>query len=127
VVSDDFRETGRRAILNFGHTVGHAVETLSDLSHGESVAVGMVAAAAASSEDLGFGGAERIRATIESVGLPTRAPALDAEDVRAVMRLDKKRDDAGLRMVLLEDFGRPVLKPVGAATVGIALEAIGLE
>ena len=127
VVSDDFRERGRRAILNFGHTVGHAVETLSDLSHGESVAVGMVAAAAASSEDLGFGGAERIRAAIESVGLPTRAPALDAEDVRAVMRLDKKRDDAGLRMVLLEDFGRPVLKPVGAATVGIALEAIGLE
>ena len=127
VVSDDFRETGRRAILNFGHTVGHAVETLSDLSHGEAVAVGMVAAAAASREELGFEGEDRISAVVESVGLPIRAPALDGREVRAAMQLDKKRDASGLRMVLLEDFGRPVLKSVDAATVTVALEAIGLE
>ena len=127
VVSDDFRETGRRAILNFGHTVGHAVETLSDLSHGEAVAVGMVAAAAASREVVGFEGAGRISAIVESLGLPIRAPALDGHEVRAAMQLDKKRDENGLRMVLLEDFGRPVLKAVSAATVTIALESIGLE
>jgi 3-dehydroquinate synthase len=127
VVSEDFKEEGGRAALNYGHTVGHAVETLAGIPHGDAVAIGMVAAGAASARDVGFTGERRQRGIIASLGLPVTAPDIDPAEVRAVMDLDKKRDDSGLRMVLLEDFGRPVLRTTGAATVAVALEAIGLE
>ena len=127
VVSDDFTEAAGRAVLNYGHTVGHAVETVARISHGEAVSIGMVAAGAASAHVCGFGGEARQKAVLETIGLPVRAPALDGETIRTVMNLDKKRTDAGLRMVLLEDFGRPVVVPVDAATVDAALAAIGLE
>lgn len=127
VVSDDFTESGARAILNYGHTVGHAVEMLSGMSHGEAVAVGMIAAGAAAAHAVGFTGESRQRQIIESLGLPVRAPQLERSAVLDVINLDKKRDDSGLRMVLLEDFGRPVLRPADAATVEVALAAIGLE
>lgn len=126
VVSEDFREAGRRAILNYGHTIGHAVEALSGISHGEAVAVGMVAAGAASARVLGFDGEVVQGELIRSLGLPTTAPRLDRNSVEAMMRLDKKRDDTGLRMVLLEEVARPVLRPVGPATVEAALSAIGI-
>lgn len=127
VVSGDFKESGARAILNYGHTVGHAVESLTGMPHGEAVAVGMVAAGAASAHTLGFTGARRQRRIIASLGLPVRAPQLGLGEVRATMNLDKKRDAGGLRMVLLEDFGRPVLRSASPATVEAALAAIGLE
>lgn len=127
VVSEDFTESGARGILNYGHTVGHAVETLTGMSHGEAVAVGMIAAGAAAAHAVGFTGEARQRRIIKSLGLPERAPHLERNAVLEVMNLDKKRDDSGLRMVLLEDFGRPVLGPVSAATVEVALAAIGLE
>jgi 3-dehydroquinate synthase len=126
VVSEDYREMDRRAFLNYGHTVGHALETLSSLSHGEAVAVGMVAAAAASETVTGFSAAALQNDVIARLGLPVRAPDVDGARVREVMELDKKRDETGMRMVLLEDIGRPALRSVDAATVDAALEAIGL-
>jgi 3-dehydroquinate synthase len=127
VVSEDYRETGRRAILNYGHTIGHAVETLARVSHGEAVAVGMVAAAAASEAVTGFPAAGLQNDVLARLGLPVQAPDLPVERVRRVMELDKKRDESGLRMVLLEDIGRPVLRSVDDATVDAALAAVGLE
>ncbi len=126
VVNDDFTEQGRRAILNYGHTVGHAIETSTGRSHGPSVAIGMIAAGAASAHVLGFAGESRQRDVLGKVGLPTAAPDARGEIVRSLMALDKKRDETGLRMVLLADFEAPEVLPADDATVRAALDAIGL-
>lgn len=127
VVSDDFREHGRRAILNYGHTVGHAIETILRISHGEAVAIGMMAAAAASNHRSGFTGADRQTAILEAVGLPTSVPQpIPALRVRSMMANDKKRGADGLRMVLLEEFESPVVVPVDDATVAAGLAAVGI-
>lgn len=123
VVAEDFREAGRRAILNYGHTIGHAVEVAAGISHGEAVAVGMVAAGAASEALLGFGDADRQRRVITGLGLPIVA-RFDRERVQALVQLDKKRDADGVRMVLLERFGSPVLRHVDAPTLDLAVDAV---
>lgn len=126
VVSEDFNERGRRAILNYGHTVGHAIETTTGRSHADSVSIGTVAAGAASREMLGFEGEERQRAVLGGIGLPIDAPDADADAVRMMMERDKKRDAEGLRMVLLADFESPELVHANDATVQAAFEGIGL-
>ena len=126
IVSEDFRESGARAVLNYGHTVGHAIEGLAGIPHGHAVAIGMMAAAAVSERNVGFDGTGRQRDVIRNLGLPDRAPQVDGEDVRRMMHLDKKRDEEGLRMVLLEDFGRPVVESVDGASVDHALASVGL-
>jgi len=128
VVNGDFTEQGRRAILNYGHTVGHAIETASGISHGEAVAIGMVSAGAASRVALGFTGESRQSEVLGKIGLPTRVdPSVKAHQVRALMARDKKRDASGLRMVLLEEFGVPVVEKVNDTTVQVALDAVGLS
>jgi 3-dehydroquinate synthetase len=126
VVTDDFKERGRRAVLNYGHTVGHAIETTTGRSHAESVSIGTVAAGAASRAVFGFEGEDRQRSVLASIGLPVDAPKSDAVAVRKMMDRDKKRDGAGLRMVLLRDFGAPELVHADDATVQAAFEGIGL-
>ncbi len=127
VVNEDFTERGRRAILNYGHTVGHAIEHVTKIPHGHAVAIGMVAAGAASAAVAGFSEAPRQQRLIEQLGLPVIAPAADPEEIRAAMKLDKKRDESGLRMVLLESFGKPVVMTVDPTTVHAALSAVGIE
>jgi 3-dehydroquinate synthase len=128
VVNEDFTEQGRRAILNYGHTVGHAIEAASSMGHGEAVAIGMIAAGAASEAALGFDGNDRQRSILTDVGLPTDAPRnLRAEQVRALIALDKKRDASGLRLVLLRAFEDPVVVTADDATVRAAFEGIGLN
>ncbi|HLA67615.1 MAG TPA: 3-dehydroquinate synthase family protein [Acidimicrobiia bacterium] len=127
IVSRDFAETGERAVLNYGHTIGHAVEVVAGLSHGAAVAVGMVAAARASEIEAGFDHRSRHDAAIRRLGLPVACPPVDPRRIEAMMAFDKKRDEGGLRMVLLEDFGRPKVTHVGAATVRAALDAVGIR
>jgi len=112
VVSEDEREGGLRAVLNFGHTIGHAVETETGYTrflHGEAVAIGMYYAARLS-EGLGLlerGGTERIRILLETYGLPWELPAdLDAEALISHMRLDKKALAGEMKFVLPEKIGR---------------------
>jgi 3-dehydroquinate synthetase len=126
VVGEDERETGLRAILNFGHTIGHAVEYSSPLSHGEAVAVGMVAACRISEARLRFQGMERVTAAIEALGLPTRVEGLERARVEDLLRHDKKRDAGGIRMVLLRAPGDPVVEHVAEEEIDLGLEAIGL-
>lgn len=116
VVARDPFERGDRALLNFGHTFGHAIEAeqgyagaTDGLVHGEAVAVGMVLAARLSTM-LGrapAGDAQRLEGLLARLGLPTRVPAgLSPEALLARMRLDKKADAAGLRFVLWDGAGQ---------------------
>jgi 3-dehydroquinate synthase len=115
VVARDEREAGERALLNFGHTFGHALEAeagYGTLLHGEAVAIGMVLAARLS-ERLGMAGhgdAERLRGLLARIGLPTDPPpGLSAEALLARMRLDKKNRAGSLRLILWRGIGRAEL------------------
>lgn len=115
VVAEDERESGRRAILNYGHTVGHGLEAAADygLPHGQAVAVGMMAAAHLSRERYGTDLTDIHRDRLAAAGLPTSLPDFDASKVLRTMSRDKKRrhdngHTAYHRFVLLEDVGRPV-------------------
>lgn len=125
VIDADFRESGVRAHLNFGHTIGHAVEMASGWSHGDAVSVGMVAAAEVSRRLEGFQEADRVGAVIELCGLPMRGGGSSHEEVRRLVGLDKKGDAEGMRMVLLKEIGRPTVRRVDSATLDLALSSIG--
>jgi 3-dehydroquinate synthase len=112
VTRDEREETGLRAVLNFGHTVGHAVESVSgyggEFLHGEAVAVGMVAESRLA-ERVGWVGPEitaRIVALLERFGLPTAAPGLDAGALLDAMGRDKKNHCGKTRFVLPRGLGR---------------------
>jgi 3-dehydroquinate synthase len=125
IVGDDETEKGVRAYLNFGHTVGHAIEYASALSHGESVSLGMVAAVAISEKRFGFDASNTVLGTLEELGLPTSISGLDLARVLDLLGHDKKRDAEGLRMVLLEAIEKPSLTHVEADDVRLGLSAIG--
>lgn len=110
VVARDEHEHGERALLNFGHTFAHALETgtgYATLLHGEAVAIGMVLAARLSAE-LGRAQAadtQRLAHLLGALGLPTAAPACDPARLLALMRLDKKRLDGRPRLILWRGIG----------------------
>jgi 3-dehydroquinate synthase len=114
VVAEDELERGRRAILNYGHTIGHGLEAAAGyaLPHGEAVAAGMVAAAHLARERLGTDLVSLHEELLAAAGLPTTAPVVEPEKLLAAMGRDKKRrtaDGAAVhRFVLLEDVGEPV-------------------
>jgi len=133
VVAEDEREGGRRAILNYGHTIGHALEAAAGfaLPHGSAVAAGMVAEATISRDHFGTDLTDLHERLLESAGLPRRSPGIDAEAALLAMSRDKKRSAASgeteggatHRFVLLRDVGLPVYGvPVGDDE---ALQAIG--
>lgn len=126
VVTGDFREAGRRAILNFGHTIGHGVEAACGMPHGLAVAVGMVAAAEISAHRYGFD-PMLVRGPLRKLGLPTQAPPVDREQVATLISRDKKRTAHGLRMVLLRGIGDPVVEQVGPEEIDLGLAAAGVE
>ena len=116
VVSSDEHETlGRRILLNYGHTLGHALESVTGYDrflHGEAVSVGMMAAGRISA-DLGMlspGELERQRRLLESYGLPTTAPGVDAGALRSAMLSDKKVSHGRVRWVLLKGIGGAVVR-----------------
>jgi 3-dehydroquinate synthase len=115
VVAADEREAGRRAILNFGHTFGHAIEAAAGYGewlHGEAVAAGMVMATELSERagTLRREEAERVKALIARAGLPLRGPKLALERYLELMQVDKKAEGGRLRFVLLEGLGRAALR-----------------
>ena len=106
VVAEDEREQGRRAILNFGHTFGHAIEMSMGYGkwlHGEAVAVGMLMAASLSGIDSAE--QDRLKHLIVAAGLPTEPPPAGAEQLASAMRIDKKVIAKRLRFVLLRRLG----------------------
>jgi 3-dehydroquinate synthase len=116
VVAEDERESGRRAILNFGHTIGHALETVAGyrrLRHGEAVAVGMVGAAMlgvrAGTCDKSL--VQLVRRCVEAAGLPASAPGLPADEVLAALARDKKAARGEVRWVLPVVPGEVLVTP----------------
>jgi 3-dehydroquinate synthase len=127
VVRKDEREGGLRAILNFGHTFGHAIEAGMGYGawlHGEAVGCGMVMAAELS-QRLGFIDATtrtRIATLVRAAGLPTTAPDLGAERWIELMQVDKKNEGGQIRFILLKPLGSPLITTVPQDTL---LAAIG--
>ena len=116
VVSKDERETlGIRTLLNYGHTVGHALETATgydQLLHGEAVSIGMCAAAYIAQE-VGLVGeeiVERQRSLLEAYSLPTRYQGVDVDQVRQAMAVDKKSVSGNIHWVLLEKVGSALVR-----------------
>ncbi|MEX0690898.1 MAG: 3-dehydroquinate synthase [Gemmatimonadales bacterium] len=109
VVTADATERGRRAVLNAGHTVGHALETASDytLAHGEAVAIGLVVEARIG-EQLGVtarGTAGRLRDAFQRCGLPVSPPTIDRNRLREALAADKKNRGGEIRLTLLASIG----------------------
>ncbi|HHV77578.1 MAG TPA: 3-dehydroquinate synthase [Syntrophothermus lipocalidus] len=115
VVEEDETERGLRAVLNLGHTFGHAVETLTGYSayrHGEAVSIGMILACSLA-RDLGLMGAgevERVVGILVELGLPVRLPQIDSRSVLNAMYRDKKTRGGKLRLVLPCGIGRAVVR-----------------
>jgi 3-dehydroquinate synthase len=113
VVAEDEREGGKRRILNFGHTIGHALEThfgFDILRHGEAVAYGMLAAGQISIQSSKFKvqNFEILRDTIQKLSLP-KLPEFDPEKILTIMQKDKKVKDGKVNFVLLEEIGKTVI------------------
>jgi 3-dehydroquinate synthase len=114
IVAEDEREQGRRALLNLGHTFGHALESIGNYErwlHGEAVAIGMVLAVRTSAA-LGWLTAqdcERVERLLERAGLPTKAPGVDLGELLDHMRGDKKADRSGLKLILVQALGEAVV------------------
>ncbi len=112
IVEIDEKEQGLRRILNYGHTLGHALEAQSNftVSHGEGVALGMIAAARIS-ENCGYlesAGRERIEKLIQKTGLPCRIPeSISSEGIISRLKMDKKKEGNIIHFVLLKKIGLP--------------------
>jgi 3-dehydroquinate synthase len=117
VVADDERElSGRRAILNFGHTYGHALERVvgyGKILHGEAVAVGMLCAArlAHRAGRLTAEDVQRLAQLLGTLGLPTSFPAVSPQDVMAAMHSDKKKRDSQVQLILPNRWGEVQMVP----------------
>jgi 3-dehydroquinate synthase len=129
VVATDEREKGKRAILNFGHTVGHAIETTSkyEVLHGEAVAIGMVYEARLA-ETVGVaaaGTAQRIKSALERLNLPVDRPAASqVDDLLEAMRADKKVRAGEIRLALPRAIGTAHGDDANGWTVPVAEAAI---
>jgi 3-dehydroquinate synthase len=123
VVEKDEFERGDRRLLNFGHTLGHAIENLYALPHGHAVAIGMVAACMISEEFTNFEGTERVIAVLKKYGLPTLA-AFEPKEVMNVLRMDKKRVKDSMNYVLLNKIGQAAVRVIPIAQLEKLLQSI---
>ncbi len=116
VVNRDEKESGERRKLNFGHTVGHAIEKTKGLPHGEAVSIGMAVAAKISAERRLLAGEDvkRLTALLDSLGLPTSVDA-DPGQIAAALGKDKKREKDVIHFVLLNAIGSCVIEEIPVA------------
>ena len=116
IIQEDEKESGLRKVVNYGHTLGHAVEVLSlvtqnPLLHGEAVSIGMVAenniaveTGLLSNED-----ADVIKKTLENAGLPVKVPDFETDEILEKMKLDKKNTDGKINFTLLKTLGEGII------------------
>lgn len=111
IVQQDEFEKGDRKLLNFGHTLGHALENQYELSHGQAISIGMTFACHLSAQETGFRDTEKVVALLEKYNLPTYA-SFNKTKVYNVLIHDKKKVRKELHFVLLDKIGKGVVKPV---------------
>jgi len=116
IVTEDENEMGRRKLLNFGHTFGHAIENIYKLPHGFAVAIGMVIAAYISEKQTGFKKSSRLVRLIRDYKLPAYME-VDFEKAIENMRADKKRINNKIHFILLEKIGKSVVKEMDIETL----------
>ncbi|MDD5127249.1 MAG: 3-dehydroquinate synthase, partial [Dehalococcoidales bacterium] len=121
VITRDERDTGLRNILNYGHTVGHAIESVSNftMGHGAAISIGMVVAAKIANRRkmLGADGTKRLTALLERGGLPTKLPEFKIEEIISAMLHDKKIAQGKLRFVLLRSIGDAMIAEASPALI----------
>ena len=111
VVQRDEFEKGERRLLNFGHTLGHALETQYELLHGQAISIGMTYACHISEQLAGFRQTEKVVSVLEKYNLPTYA-SFNKQKVFDVLKMDKKRERKEMNYVLLEKIGTGVIKSI---------------
>jgi 3-dehydroquinate synthase len=111
VVQKDEFEKGERRLLNFGHTLGHALETQYELLHGQAISIGMTYACHISEQLTGFKQTEKVVSVLERYNLPTYA-SFNKQKVFDVLKMDKKRERKEMNYVLLERIGKGVVKSI---------------
>lgn len=111
VVQADEFEKGERRLLNFGHTIGHAIENMYELKHGHAVAVGMMAAAGISEKLTGFKESDRLSKLIRKYRLPHQLE-FDKNKALEILGMDKKREKDTMNFVLLQKTGKAVVHPI---------------
>ena len=111
IVKRDEFEKNERRLLNFGHTLGHALENQYQLMHGQAVAIGMAYACKISEQLNGFTQTKRVTNVIEKYGLPTSL-SFDKQKVFDVLKMDKKRERKEMNYVLLEKIGKGVTRSI---------------
>ncbi|MDI3319643.1 3-dehydroquinate synthase [Pinibacter soli] len=111
VVQRDEFEQGERRLLNYGHTLGHAVENMYELGHGQAISIGMTTAAMISKKLLGFKQSEKVIALLSKYGLPTVAE-YDKEKAFEILTHDKKKVRNEMNYILLEKIGKGVVRPI---------------
>jgi 3-dehydroquinate synthase len=114
IVKKDEFEGNERRLLNFGHTLGHAVENVYHLPHGHAISIGIKAACLISEEILNFKETARVTGLLQQYGLPIDIP-VDFGKVIEIMRMDKKKTRDIMHYVLLEKIGHAVIKPIPMA------------
>ncbi|MBM3416323.1 MAG: 3-dehydroquinate synthase [Bacteroidetes bacterium] len=117
VVQKDEFEKGERRLLNFGHTIGHALETQYELSHGQAISIGMTYACHISRQLCRFKQTERVAALLQQYNLPAYA-SFDRQKVFDVLKMDKKREKKEMNYVLLESIGKGVVKSISLDQLG---------
>jgi 3-dehydroquinate synthase len=126
VVESDETEGGYRAILNFGHTIGHAIETLTEyrrLLHGEAVGIGMICAARLSRAvaSLSRADVDRLERLLHAFGVPTQVPAdLRRDQIALAIEADKKASGGKIQFVCLESIGKTRFVSLSAAEIAAA-------
>ncbi len=110
VQKDEFEQNERR-LLNFGHTLGHAVENLYKLPHGHAIAIGMVVASMISEQYADFKNSDKLIEVLKRYGLPTLAE-FDARKVMAVLKMDKKKEKDAINYILLNKIGHAIVKTI---------------
>ncbi|TDW96523.1 3-dehydroquinate synthase [Dinghuibacter silviterrae] len=111
VVQADEFEQGERKLLNFGHTLGHAIENMYDLPHGHAVSIGMTVACHLSARLTGFTQTERVVDVLEKYGLPTYA-VFDVDKAWDILKMDKKRAADAMNYILLNKIGQGIIQSI---------------
>jgi 3-dehydroquinate synthase len=111
IVKRDEFESNERRLLNFGHTLGHALETQYELQHGQAISIGMAFACYVSEKLCGFRKAERVEQLLSQYHLPVVAK-FDKQRVFKILKMDKKRERKQMNFVLLNKIGKAVVHPV---------------